>query len=95
MFMNSNTLPPPSLDFTCLIKPCSFSAFHSPVHPNGSPESVSTCIHKTIVPNMKHTTNAFIYLTGISVTDHPTSAIGALEFTEYIELIMLISSRSN
>lgn len=44
---------------------------------------------------MKHSTNAFIYLTGVSVTDHPTNALGTLEFAGYIKLIMLISSCSN
>lgn len=29
------------------------------------------------------------------MSDHPTSALGTLEFVEYIKLIMLISSCSN
>lgn len=44
---------------------------------------------------MKHTINALTYLTGTSMSDHPTSALGTLEFAEHIKVIMLISSCSN
>lgn len=36
---------------------------------------------------MKHTTNAFIYLSGISVTDYPTSTLGTLDFKYQINNI--------